>query len=137
MLKISKISDYAIVILAQLAKDKEQCFSASCLAKETRLPEPTVSKILKILAKNNLVKSTRGINGGYTLVKSPGDITIEDVIVATDGPIAITACSNGAEPDCGVGQSCSVRGRWDDVNTAIKSALNAVTLNDMMKERVR
>lgn len=137
MLKISKISDYAVVILAELARNQEGCFSASCLAKETRLPEPTVSKILKILAKNDLVKSTRGINGGYTLDKSPNDITIEDVIVATDGPIAITACSDGAEPDCGVAQSCSVRGRWDDVNTAIKNTLNAVTLNDMMQERTK
>ena len=137
MLKISKLSDYAVVILAEISKGKEGRYSASTLVKKTRLPEPTVSKVLKILAKSSIVHSTRGINGGYSLHKNADAITIKDIIVATDGPIAITSCATGLEPDCSVGKSCSVRGRWDDVNTAIINALSATTLQDMIRERTQ
>ena len=96
MLKLSKMTDYAVVILADMAehnnKHNDTLLSAHSLAQNTKLPEPTVSKVLKLLSKHNLVASSRGVNGGYALNKSPEDINMVHVIRATDGPINLTAC---------------------------------------------
>lgn len=132
MLKISKMADYAVVILSALASEK-QSRTAGQVAAETSLPEPTVSKILKMLVRNGLVSSSRGINGGYKLAKAIDDITMKDIITAIDGPIAITSCADEKEEGCGILSSCSVRGRWTSVNFAITNLLQDITLEDMVK----
>ena len=132
MIRISKLADYAVVVLECLS-GSEQCKSAAVLAGSTGVPEPTVSKILKLLASGGIVVSIRGANGGYTLARSPTEITIEQIISAVDGPVSIAACSDGLEPDCSLSDVCSVRGKWDGVNTAIRNALHNVTLVDMTR----
>ena len=132
MIRISKLADYAVVVLECLS-GSEQCKSAAVLAGSTGVPEPTVSKILKLLASGGIVVSIRGANGGYTLARSPSEITIEQIISAVDGPVSIAACSDGSEPDCSLSDVCSVRGKWDGVNTAIRNALHNVTLVDMTR----
>lgn len=132
-MKISKLADYSVVILGAMASQSHDVMSSSTVTELTRLPEPTVSKVLKLLSKSDFVRSSRGINGGYALIKQPDEITVEQIIRAIDGPIALTACVDGAKPDCSLSSACAVRGRWDSVNTAIKSALEMVTLADMMK----
>ena len=135
MIKISKMSDYAVVVLAELATRKVGHMSATAIAKNIKLPEPTVSKILKQLSKAGLVKSTRGVNGGYAPLFLPRQITVESIIRAIDGPISITECADLSAKDCSLIDSCSVRGRWNGVNTAIRSALEVVTLADMIEPR--
>ncbi len=134
MFRISKLADYAVVILVEMAKDSDALFNTSSLAAAVKLPEPTVSKVLKLLVRGDLVSSTRGINGGYRLNCAVSDITVENIIIAVDGPIAITACVDDRVPDCSLSDCCSVRGRWDDVNTAVRNALGGVTLVDMMTQ---
>jgi len=133
MIKISKLADYSVVILSTMSTHSHDLMSASTVSELTKLPEPTVSKVMKLLSKAQIIQSTRGINGGYSLIKDPERITMESVITAIDGPIAITACADGAEPDCSLSHSCSLRGRWDGVNAALRSALETVTLADMLK----
>lgn len=130
MLKITRMSDYAVVVLVELMQT-ETCMSVSGLAQEMKLTEPTISKVLKALVQAGIVISTRGSNGGYSLAAAPQDISVEQIINAIDGPIAITDCANGNEPDCVLSDSCSIRGRWDGVNTAIRGVLSNVTLADM------
>jgi len=132
-MKISKLADYSVVILGAMANQSHDVMSSAAMAELTRLPEPTVSKVLKLLSKSDFVRSSRGINGGYTLIKQPSEITVEQIIGVIDGPIALTACVDGAQPNCSLSSACSIRGRWDSVNTAIKSALEMVTLADMIK----
>ncbi len=131
MIRISKMADYAVVILAVMAEDPDALSTTSALAERTRLAEPTVSKVLKILTRGDIISSTRGINGGYSLSRGVSDITLEEIIRVVDGPVSVTACTDGAEPDCSLAGSCGVRGRWDGVNAAIRGALETVTLNDM------
>ncbi len=131
MIRISKMADYAVVLLAALAEEPEALVTASELAERTRLAEPTVSKVLKTLTRGEIIRSTRGINGGYSLSRGVSDITLEEIIRVVDGPVSVTACTDGAEPDCSLAGSCGVRGRWDGVNAAIRGALETVTLNDM------
>ncbi|PCJ96351.1 MAG: SUF system Fe-S cluster assembly regulator [Zetaproteobacteria bacterium] len=130
MIKITRMTDYAVVVLVALGAT-ETLSSVSSLAQSTRLAEPTISKVLKALVRAKIVLSVRGSNGGYSLASKPEDISVESVINAIDGPIAITNCSDGYELDCSFENICSVVGRWDDVNTAIRSVLQNVTLADM------
>lgn len=132
MIKISKLADYAVVVLEALVADEKGNLSSSVIAQTTKLPEPTVAKVLKLLARGGVVTSVRGAMGGYGLARAASDITVYDVICAVDGPIALTACVGGNEPDCGVFGSCTMKGRWDDVNQAILNALCDVTLADMV-----
>jgi Rrf2 family protein len=94
------------------------------------VPEPTVAKVLKALAGQGLVMSTRGAHGGYRLGRPLQDIPIAEVIVAIDGPIALTSCVDGAL-GCESQSLCPVAGRWDPVNDAIREALTGITLADM------
>ena len=132
MIKLSKMTDYAVIVLADMAGRQGQLVSATTLAESTKLPEPTVSKILKLLARQNIVSSTRGMNGGYSLKQEPEEISMAVVITATDGPIALTACVDQSNECCDRAQSCSMKGQWNPVNMAMQSALENVTLKQMM-----
>lgn len=132
MIKLSRLTDYSVVILAAMARGGEGLASASSLAAETALPEPTVSKVLKMLAKGGVIKSVRGVKGGYALEKRPDRVLISEVIAAMEGPIALTSCVKGSHESCAIESVCMLHGRWNVVNTAIKTALDNVTLADIM-----
>ena len=101
------------------------------LAAATGVPTPTVAKLLRLLVKDGLVESWRGVNGGYALTRSINDITAADIIEALEGPVALTACVDGSEADCGVESLCPMRGGWEKVNRAIRAALVEVTLAEL------
>jgi FeS assembly SUF system regulator len=130
MLRVSKLTDYATVVMTCLAAG-DGVMSAQALAERARLELPTVSKLLKQLAQAELVASTRGINGGYRLARSPERITIADVVTAMEGPIGMTECSAHAGA-CGHEPHCGVRVNWQRINHAIAGALASVTLADML-----
>lgn len=132
MLRLSKLTDYAVVVLTRLGDTEPHAIqTAPCIAKATGVPEPTVAKVLKALAQANLVAATRGAHGGYRLTRPFSGISVADVIAAIDGPIALTACVDTATGACEVACQCAVRGRWNLVNNAISAALGAITLADM------
>lgn len=129
MLRVSKLTDYAVVVLVRLA-DASGVQTSPGIASVTGIPEPTVAKVLKALAGGDLVASQRGARGGYRLNRPLNAISIADVIAAIDGPIALTACVEGAT-GCEAQGLCPMRGRWDPVNEAISHALCTITLADM------
>ena len=135
MLRLSKLTDYAVVVLIRLGdcqRAGEDCVQTSPgIAAATGVPEPTVAKVLKALASASLVISQRGARGGYRLSRPLDAVTVADVIGAIDGPIALTACVDGGGGGCDVGGLCAVKGRWDLVNDAIRDALTSITLADM------
>jgi FeS assembly SUF system regulator len=129
MLRLSRLTDYAVVALVHLG-GAEAVATSPGIASAIGLPEPTVAKVLKALACANLVLSTRGPHGGYRLARPLAAIPVADVIAAMDGPIALTACVDGGI-GCESQSLCPVAGRWDPVNDAIRDALTAITLADM------
>ena len=131
MLRVSKLTDYATVVMTCLAGG-DGVLSAQALAERARLEAPTVSKLLKQLAQAGLVVSTRGINGGYRLARLAQEITIADIVTAMEGPIGMTECSAHAGA-CGHEPHCGVRVNWQRINQAIADALASVTLADMVK----
>ncbi len=135
MLRVSKLTDYATVVMTCLV-DADGVLSAQALAERSHLEAPTVSKLLKQLAQAELVVSTRGINGGYRLAREPQAITIADIVTAMEGPIGMTECSAQAGA-CDHEPHCGVRVNWQRINQAIADALESVTLADMIKSPSR
>lgn len=131
MLRLNRITDYAVVVLSQMAREPDRLVTAPQLAEDTQVPSPTVAKVLKALARGDVLTSHRGANGGYTLAQAPEAITMLEVIRALEGPVSLTDCVDGAEGDCNVENLCPMRGNWDRVNDAIRGALESVTLADM------
>ena len=130
MLRLSKLTDYAIVLLGHFAHGEEPSWTARALAVKSKLPLPTVSKVLKTLARSGLLDSQRGVAGGYALAKAPEVITIADVIAAIDGPIALTECVD-EQALCGLESSCPSKSHWTRINAAVRGALQSLTIRDM------
>lgn len=130
MLRISKLTDYGTVILAELASRHTRLASAAEVAEATGLSLPTVRKLLKLLAKSGLVVATRGAQGGYQLARDPGRISAADVIDALEGPVSITECS-ALDKHCDIEAHCSVGSAWQRINVAIRRALDDISLVDL------
>ena len=131
MLRVTKLADYGIVILTYLANQTEASLNARDISGYAKLPLPMVSKILKLLAKEGLLESHRGIKGGFRLARQPGDITVAQIIRALEGPIAVTECTDRIRGDCGLETGCPVRTNWHLINQAIFQALEKITLAEM------
>ena len=131
MLRISKLTDYGTFVLAHLADQHNNMASAADVAAATGIALPTVSKLLKALAKADLVNSTRGSHGGYALARSATQISAADVIGALEGPVSITECSSN-HSNCDFEAVCTVGGAWQRINIAIRRALDDVSLADLL-----
>lgn len=138
MIKLSRLSDYAVVVLETMSRvSGAEPMSASQIALESFLPEPTVAKVLKLMANGGLVSSQRGVNGGYTLCHEPASITVYTIITSIEGRLGLTACVEGAdEGGCSLHHTCAMQGRWDLVNHAVQRAFESITLADMMSARI-
>jgi len=132
MLRISKLTDYGTVLLAQPARNPDEVCSAAQIASRTGIALPTASKLLKSLARNGLVTSTRGANGGYMLARDPGAISAAAIIDALEGPVSITECS-ASDSNCDIAEACGVGTAWQRINVAIRDALDEVSLVDLIR----
>ena len=132
MLRMSKLADYGTVILTAMVRDPVRIQSAVELAMHSRVPAPTVSKILKILTREGLVVSLRGAKGGYLLSRPAAQISLAQIIDAMDGPIGMTECS--ITPGlCTQESYCPVRANWQSVNRVVLQALQQISLEQMMQ----
>ena len=133
MLRITRQTDYAIVLLAHFAAAPQGTVkNAPDLALEGHLPAPMVSKILKLLARASLLHSHRGATGGYSLARRPDEISVAQIVVALEGPIAMTECLTGEPGVCAIEHSCPSRPNWTRINHAIEAALTEVRLSDIL-----
>lgn len=105
--------------------------TASGLAVQSGLPEPTVAKVLKLLARAEVISSIRGASGGYLLARKPEEVSIASVITALEGPVILTDCVSSGGGCCHE-KKCAVKGQWDPVNEAMRQALENVTLAQMI-----
>lgn len=136
MFKISRMTDYGVVVMAQLAQASDAVVTAPDLAAGAGLPAPTVAKILKRMAQGGLVTSHRGINGGYELSRPAAEINVADIIRVLEGPVEVTACVHGASGDpCSVESLCPIRGCWDRVNAAVNRTLQSMSLSEIAAPR--
>ena len=130
MLRVTKLTDYATLVLSVLAQKPEAIHSATELAELAHLELPTVAKLLKPLTQANLVKSFRGVSGGYRLARDPRQISLIDVVEAMEGPLGMTECSLHSG-NCGIEDSCRTRGNWQRINDVVVDALRNFKLSQM------
>ena len=133
MFKLSKTTDYGIVLMAQLASEPSPVpQNARELAAGSDLPVPMVSKILKALAKEGLLSSQRGAKGGYALARDPEELPVAEMIRVLEGPLALTDCAVGPSV-CSHESACVVREPWQQINRVVERALEDVTLADLVR----
>jgi FeS assembly SUF system regulator len=131
MLRVTKLTDYATLVLTAMASTPAAVHSAADLAERAGLELPTVSKLLKLLAQAQLVQSFRGAAGGYRLTREPEQIRLIHVLEAIEGPLAVTECV-GQSGQCGIEHRCEVRANWRRINDVIAEALTSVSLVDLL-----
>jgi FeS assembly SUF system regulator len=134
VLRISRLTDYGTLVLAHLSGNEGAPTSAADVASATGIAAPTVSKLLKVLAKSGLVVSSRGAQGGYRLSRDAAEISAADIIDALEGPVHITECS-ADDSHCDLESICNVGGAWQRINVAIRRALGDVNLNDLQRSK--
>jgi len=131
MLRISKLADYATLIMSRLAGDEDQLYSASCLAKNLGLSLSVVSKILKLLCRRGLVTSVRGAEGGYRLSRPALEISLAAVVSAIEGDMSITECCSQKDT-CVLTSTCATKNNWKGINQVIYTTLSNLTIKDML-----
>jgi FeS assembly SUF system regulator len=130
MIRMSKLTDYAILLLAHLARS-DRTVTAQELAERSAVPLPTVSKLCKELSRAGLVTSHRGRRGGYALARQAESISVAQVVEALEGPIALTECGDPGGVPCGIEAVCLARASWDPISRAIHRALERLPLSDI------
>ncbi|MBI3449753.1 MAG: SUF system Fe-S cluster assembly regulator [Acidobacteria bacterium] len=134
MIRMTRLTDYAMVLLTVCARHPERpLHNTRDLAAEAHLPLPTVGKILKLLAKEGLLVSHRGVRGGYVLARQPDKITVAEILEALEGPVAITDCSSHEEAQCELETNCPVASNWQKINQVVLNALGGITLSELAR----
>ena len=127
-MKLSKLADYALVILAEMP---DGLISARVLSEKTHLPLATTNKILKALTKNGICGSKGGKTGGFYLSKNKNGISIFDVMVAIDGrPPIFTHCTSGI--DCQIVAHCKIQKNSSVINDAISNVLQQTYVSNLL-----
>ncbi len=127
MVRISKLTDYGVLMMSQLARKPGAVMSAYELAEKLSLPVPTVSKTLKCLTQNGLLTSQRGPSGGYKLSRAPDSITLLEIIDAFEGPLALTECS-AKDSECAIEVDCRLRNQWISINRFVYDMFGQIDL---------
>jgi FeS assembly SUF system regulator len=133
MIRLGKLTDYGLVLMTCMAREDPQTqHTARSLALESKLPLSTVSKLLKTLLQGGLLISRRGIKGGYVLAREAGAISVAEIIVALEGPIALTECSGEAVGLCELEEHCVLRNNQRAISQAVRGALENIMLSDLV-----
>lgn len=130
MFRIGKLTDYALILMSCMATRAARQWRMEDLVEATHLPMPTVRKLMRTLVSAHLVRSERGARGGYQLSRLPGLINVAEIIMAIEGPVAITECCD-VEPDCERLGACDMQSGWPAINGLIQQLLKVVTLSDI------
>lgn len=131
MLRITRLTDYATLLMTVLAAAPDTVHSAAALAERTHLELTTVSKVLKSLAQAGLVEGLRGVNGGYRMARAPQAVSLFEIVEAIEGPLEMTECS-GDHSRCEHESHCGVAPHWRQVNDIIADTLRGMTLAQML-----
>jgi len=134
MIRLGKLTDYGLVLMSQIARHPSaEVQTARDLAVECHLPLPTVSKLLKKLLHSGLLKSHRGIKGGYNLALEPHLISLAEIIAALEGPLALTECSMEITGLCDLESLCPIKDNQRVISQVIRGALEKVMLSDLIR----
>jgi FeS assembly SUF system regulator len=132
MIRLGKLTDYGLVLMTHMAQNSDRSLhTARALAVESRLPLPTVSRLLKELLQSGLLVSYRGIKGGYSLARKPREISVAEIIAALEGAIALTECSTDISGLCDLEPCCPIKNNQRIISQAVRGALENLMLSDL------
>jgi FeS assembly SUF system regulator len=133
MIRLGKLTDYGLVLMTCMARSNSHALhTARDLAVESKLPLPTVSKLLKTLLQSRLLISHRGIKGGYSLARDPQNISLAEVVAALEGPIALTECSTDIVGLCELERCCPIKSNQRIISQIVRGAMEKVMLSDLV-----
>ena len=127
-MKISKMTDYGVLVLNHLSRMGATRQSTEEIAAATSLALPTARKVLKLLVDAGLVQARRGARGGYWLTRSPDQIPLLAIVEAFEGKVQITECSSTDDHGCEITSSCSLSDNWGGINQVLVMVLSSITL---------
>lgn len=130
-MKITREADYALRIIAMLAEENRQ-IEAKTLAERNNIPYRFTLKILRKIVQSGIIKSSRGVNGGYVLNRKPSEITLKDVIEVIDGKIAINQCMEDPKSCSQIGV-CKIQRKLFTVQKKLQAELSKITFADILK----
>jgi len=134
VIRLGKLADYGLVLMTCMARGTgETLRTARDLARETRLPLSTVSKLLKELLQSGLLISHRGKKGGYLLARQPRQISVVEIIAAIEGPMALTECSTDVTGLCTLERLCPIKSNQQVISQAVRGVLERITLADLIE----
>ena len=136
-MRISSMADYAVVTMVAAARlcgegSVPATVNAGRIAEESRLPLPTVQKLVSRLVSAGLLTSQRGAGGGLALVRDAAKISLADIVEAVEGPIVLTACAEQGRHDCAMESACVVRPHWADISETFRGTLAGVPLSQLV-----
>jgi|TARA_B110000003_G_scaffold71265_1_gene72598 FeS assembly SUF system regulator len=132
MIKVSRMADYAVLLVCKMSKNEDKFYSANELSLNTSLKTTTINKILTKLTKANITSSIRGVTGGYKLAMGADDISVGNIIDIIDGRVALTVCvEKGENNNCELESVCTSRSNWQVINNAVCNALNSISIEEM------
>ena len=141
MLTLTRKADYALVAMADLARQDSAVISTSDMASRLRIPLPVLQIIMTELARQGLVTSARGPRGGFRLSRPPRRITVAQIIEAVEGPFRLTICCRpelgGREAECDIEDVCPIRDPVRKIHTLVEGCLSGVTLAELVSDQIR
>jgi len=130
---IKRNTDYAFRALVFLASNPGAVVSASEIAAKGDVPFNFLQKILQKLVSKGLVKSHRGVQGGFSLAKDPSQVTLLEVIEAIQGKLAVNRCFFGKD-SCPQAHKCRLKSWWFDIENKIIDVIQTYTLEDLVSD---
>ena len=135
MLKVSRLADYAVSIIATFNGCEDEILSSQKIIEKTKLKKATVNKLLSRLVKKNFLQAFRGTSGGYKLKKDLSNISIKELIEAIEGPVLLTDCLNKNANNCNLFNVCNTKNIWGFVNAAINNTLDSIKVKDIKSDK--
>jgi len=132
----SKTAKYAVLALAEVALCPQgEPVSTKKIAAASSVPYPLLAKIVGQLRRTGLVRSTRGKLGGILLTRSASEITIQDVVIAIDGPDVLNHCPLFLEP-CSCDRECTMHSLWKPARDAVVKFFEGTTIQEIADARL-
>jgi Rrf2 family transcriptional regulator, iron-sulfur cluster assembly transcription factor len=134
-MQITRAGEYGVLGLMHLARrNPGQRAMIDEMSRQEGIPRSFLAKIFQHLAKAGLVRSVRGSHGGFALLKSPGEITVLEIIEAVEGRIVFQRCRMD-KPDCEHAGGCALCALFERAQDGIKDVLTRTTLRDLLEQQ--
>lgn len=136
MLRLSKRIEYGLLAMQDMASNPGSIMSVKDLSERYSISAALLAKVLQLLVRDGIVRSYAGPNGGYSLARDPGEITISNVIAAIEGYTGgIVECQDAEDHECSTVESCTIREPLGILQERIKATFQSMTVQELSKPK--